>query len=74
MLAYRPLTLLLQGDNGRLESVQQVRRRRHKRKNNVPGGCCMYVRTEEGRNKGVMPGGADMNQDAAQLTARLAGR
>jgi hypothetical protein len=54
MLAYSPLTMLLQVDNGWLESVQGVQRRRHKRKNNVPAGCCMYVRTDEGRNKGAL--------------------
>ena len=74
MLTYRLLTLLLQGDNGRLEPVQEVRRRHHKRENNVPAGCCMDVRTEGGRNKGVMLGGLTCSQDAAQLTAPLAER
>ena len=44
MLTYSPLTGLLQADNGGLESVRGVQRRRHKRENNVPEGCCMYVR------------------------------
>jgi hypothetical protein len=48
MLTYSPLTVLLQGDNGWLESVQEVQRRRHKRKNNVPAGAvCMYVQMRE---------------------------
>ena len=74
MLTYRLLTLLLQGDNGQLESVQEVRRRHHKRKNNGPPGCCMYVRTEEGRNKGVVLGGADVESGAPQLTVPLTKR
>ena len=74
MLTYRPLTVLLQVDNGWLESVQEVQRRRHKRKNNVPAGCCMYVRTEEGRNKGVVLGGADVESGAPQLTVPLTKR
>jgi hypothetical protein len=66
MLTYSVLTVLLQADNEQLESVQGVQRRRHKRKNNVPAGGCMYVRTDEGGNKGVMqPRGPDMESERA---------